>query len=328
MKRITALTHPLVDILHPCDAVFLRELGLTAGTYGMLTKSEQDHLIQACGTIAAPITIGGSAANSVSCARQLGVPCTMLGLAGDDSYGHLLHKKMRQLDIQAPLQLVEDTRTGTCLSLITPDGERTMRTCLGVSTHLSAEHVTPAVIAASSWILIEGYFLTASERNEAALFKAVELAKTAGVKIAFSAAAEFVIQAKKSLILENILPHVDLLFANAAEAMVLTDARSITDSLSVLTQIVPAAAITLGKEGASGFMAGKNWYAPAYSPDKPIVDTTGAGDVFAGAFLAGITVDHSPELAAKKANKLSSIIITKHAALLPNDAKSIWKEAL
>lgn len=326
MKRITALTHPLIDILHSCDAAFLRERGLTAGTYGMLSKSEQDNLIHACGPIITPLSMGGSAANSIACARQLGVPCTMLGLAGDDSYGHLLHKHMRQLDIQAPLQLIEDARTGTCLSLITPDGERTMRTCLGVATHLSAEHVTSTPIAASSWILLEGYFLTASESNEAALSKAMDIAKASGVKIAFSAAAEFVVQAKRSTILSNILPSIDLLFANAGEAMLLTDTPTTTEALAALTHLVPAAAITQGKEGALGFMKGDTWHAPSYSPNKPIIDTTGAGDVFAGAFLAGITIGHQPELAAKKANKLASIVITQHGALLPNDTRAAWEE--
>lgn len=324
MKRITALTHPLIDVLHSCDHNFLRERGLTAGTYGLLSKSEQDALIQACGTKLPPLALGGSASNSLICARQLGIPSTLLGLAADDTYGQHLYRQMRHLDIQTPLSLVRDARTGTCLSLITPDGERTMRTCLGVATAFGPDHLLETAIGASEWLLLEGYFLTASEHNATALTKAISIAKSYGTKVAFSVGAEFVIHSKRDEIRQNILPLIDLLFANASEAMSLTETHTPEMAIENLSRIIPSTLVTHGKEGAHGIMHNQRWHTPACTPHAPVVDTTGAGDIFAGAFLAGLMNSLSPELATKGAARLASMVITTHGAQLDSDAKAAW----
>lgn len=325
MKRITALTHPLIDVLHSCDANFLRDRGLTAGTYGLLSRSEQDALIQACGTKLPPLGLGGSASNSLICARQLGIPCTLLGLAADDTYGQHLYRQMRLLDIQTPLPLVRDARTGTCLSLITPDGERTMRTCHGISTAFGPEHILETAIASSEWILLEGYFLTASDHNATALSRAITTAKSYGTKVAFSVGAEFVVHAKRDHIRKDILPLTDLLFANAVEAMSLTEATSPEHALDSLSKLLPGVIITNGEAGSLGLMHNQRWNTPASPLTAPLVDTTGAGDVFAGAFLAGLMKSISPQIATKGAARLASIVVTKHGAQLERDAETVWK---
>jgi sugar/nucleoside kinase (ribokinase family) len=326
MKRVTALTHPLIDILHTCTPQFLHQHGLTPGSYGLLSKSEQDALIHSCGLMNAPMSLGGSVANSILCARQLGIPATLLGLAGEDTFGHHLHHQMRLSDIHLPLPLVADARTGTCLSLITPDGERTMRTCLGVATTLAAEHVLESSVASSAWLVIEGYFLTASDQNSAALRAAVQLAKKAGAKVAFTASAEFVIHAKRDEILKEILPHSDLLLANAGEAMLLAGANSPSSALESLCTQIPMVVITRGKDGALGATANTTWHTPAHTPTSPVVDTTGAGDIFAGAFIAGLMHGLSPETASRGAARLASIVITRLGSQLPADARTLWDQ--
>ncbi len=326
MKRITALTHPLIDILHTCTPQFLHQHGLTPGSYGLLSKSEQDELIHACGLMNAPMSLGGSVANSILCARQLGIPATLLGLAGEDNFGHHLHHQMRLSDIHLPLPLVTDARTGTCLSLITPDGERTMRTCLGVATTLDVEHIVESSIASSAWLVIEGYFLTASDQNSAALRAAIQAAKQHGTKVAFTASAEFVIHAKRDEILKDILPHSDLLLANAGEALLLTNTSSPTSAAAMLSKLVPMVVITCGKDGAIGASASDNWLTPAFTPPSPVVDTTGAGDIFAGAFVAGLMHGISPQMAARGAAKLASIVITQFGSQLPAEAKNLWSK--
>jgi sugar/nucleoside kinase (ribokinase family) len=325
MKRVTALTHPLIDILHTCTPQFLHQHGLTPGSYGLLSKSEQDALIHACGLINAPMSLGGSVANSILCARQLGIPATLLGLAGEDNFGHHLHHQMRLSDIHLPLPLVTDARTGTCLSLITPDGERTMRTCLGVATTLGAEHILESSVASSAWLVIEGYFLTASDQNSAALRVAMQTAKHHGVKVAFTASAEFVIHAKRDEILKDILPHSDLLLANAGEAMLLTNRGSPSSALEQLSQRTPMVVITHGKDGAIGRDKEGAWHTPAFAPSLPVVDTTGAGDIFAGAFIAGLIHNLPPQTAARGAAKLASVVITQFGSQLPSDAKALWE---
>lgn len=326
MKRITALTHPLIDILHTCTPQFLHQHGLTPGSYGLLSKAEQDELIHSCGLMNAPMSLGGSVANSILCARQLGIPATLLGLAGEDTFGHHLHHQMRLCDIHLPLPLVADQRTGTCLSLITPDGERTMRTCLGVATTLGTEHVSTAAIAASAWLIIEGYFLTASDQNRDALCVAMKAAKESGTKVAFTASAEFVIHAKRDEIMNEILPHAELLLANSGEAMLLTNATSPSLALEALAKLVPMAVVTCGKDGAIGASASSTWHTPAFKPTAPVVDTTGAGDVFAGAFVAGLMHELSPEISARGAARLASVVITQFGSQLPADVKSLWDQ--
>jgi sugar/nucleoside kinase (ribokinase family) len=328
MKRITALTHPLIDILHTCTPQFLRQHGLTPGSYGLLSKSEQDALIHSCGLMNAPMSLGGSVANSILCARQLGIPATLLGLAGEDSFGHHLHHQMRLSDIHLPLPLVADARTGTCLSLITPDGERTMRTCLGVATTLAAEHVLESSIASSAWLVIEGYFLTASDQNSGALRAAIQAAKQSGTKVAFTASAEFVIHAKRDEIVKDILPHSDLILANAGEAMLLTGTSSSNAALEALSNQTPMVVITCGKDGAVGAIANTTWRIPASAPTSPVVDTTGAGDIFAGAFIAGLMHGLPPEIAARGAARLASIIITRFGSQLPTDARALWDQEI
>ncbi len=328
MKRITALTHPLIDILHTCTPQFLHQHGLTPGSYGLLSKSEQDALIHSCGLMNAPMSLGGSVANSIVCARQLGIPTTLLGLAGEDTFGHHLHHQMRLSDIHLPLPLVADARTGTCLSLITPDGERTMRTCLGVATTLGPEHIVESSVVSSAWLVIEGYFLTASDQNSAALRTAIQTAKQHGAKIAFTASAEFVIHAKRDEIRRDILPHSDLLLANAGEAVLLTNCSSPDSALENLSQQTPMVVITCGKNGAIGASASSKWQTPAFKPASPVVDTTGAGDIFAGAFIAGLMHNLTPEIAARGAARLASIVITQFGSQLPSDANAWWKMEL
>lgn len=328
MDRITALTHPLIDILVPCSAVFLQEHGLTPGTYGLLNLAEQDALLRACSSLDKPMVVGGSAVNSVTCARQLGVSCTVLGLVGDDAYGYHIYKQLKTRDIQIPIPHVPFARTGTCVSLITPDGERTMRTCLGVSTDLAKSDVHDSAIAGSAWLLVEGYFLTASEKNRAALHAAIAMAKSSGTKVAFTASAEFVIQAKGDEIFESILPHTDLVFTNEGEAMLLTKAASPESALDELSKHVRNVIVTCGSRGALGVMDGARWHTPAAELSAPAVDTTGAGDIFAGSFLAGLVQGLSPEVAARGAAHLAALVVQRHGAQLPEEAVATWQSVV
>lgn len=326
MKRITALAHQLMDISVSCGAHFLHEHGLTPGTYGLLHAGEQDALLGACSAIDRPMSVGGTAVNSVMCARLLGVAGTVLGLVGDDPYGHNIYKQLKARDIQCPLPHAPHARTGTCLCLITPDGERTMRTCLGVNTECNASHVHESAIAGSEWLLLEGYFLTASEKNAEALHAAISVAKSAGTKVAFLASAEFVIDSKKEEILTRILPHTDLLFCNEGEARSLTGAGSTESAVSAIASRVPNSVVTRGGDGAVISMGAARFSTPAVAVASGAIDTTGAGDVFAGAFLAGLLRGLSPEVSAQGAAKLASIVVQRQGPQLPEDAKEAWEK--
>ena len=195
---------------------------------------------------------------------------------------------------------------------------------LGVSKDLDAHHLDLPAIQNAAWLLLEGYFLTASQENSRALHHAVSVARTSGTKIALSASATFVVAAKKSELLDQLLGQCDLLFANASEAMLLTETDSPQRALSKLQNIIPSAVITAGEAGAYGITDGTSWHTPAAPPPGPVVDTTGAGDVFAGAFLAGILQGLPPGRVATGAATLASLIITQRGAQIPHDTPLPW----
>lgn len=321
---ITALSHPLVDIIVSVTPEFLRQHGLTPGSYGILDKTAQDALLEACRTLPQTVSVGGSAANSAIAAQTLGVPCAMLGLVGDDPLGQQVHQMLKARGVITPLPLVTGERTGSCISLITPDGERTMRTFHGVVKQLGYDHICEETISKSSWLLLEGYFLTASGTNTEALHRALSVAQTREVKVAFTASAEFVVSAKREEILRSVLPLTTMLLANEGEAMLLTNSSSPEEALGKLTPLAPTIVVTLGKDGAIGVHQGKPWRVDAYTPHSPIVDTTGAGDVFAGAFLAALVQEQPVETAARGAARMASIVITQRGAHLPHDAHLHW----
>src|SRR5262249_49152126 len=161
---------------------------------------------------------GGSVANSVIACSQLGGRGAFIGCVGDDRYGLHYATEFEELDIDfANLPLVGET-TGTCVSIITPDAERTMRTCLAVSSHLAARHVTPEKIAASEWLFVEGYVFANPSTGQHAIRAAIRAAKAHGTKIALTCSDAFVPQVFAEPFHEA-LKQSDLLFCNATEAM-------------------------------------------------------------------------------------------------------------
>lgn len=321
---ITALVQPVVDIIVSCSEEFLQHNQFTPGSYNILESEEQLALLHAIRTFPSSTSLGGNATNSIVTARHLGVPATMLGYAGTDELGQEMKNLLKNRDITMALDLIPGAITGSCISLVTPNGERTMRTHLGISKSLDAIHLDPSPIQNASWLLLEGYFLTASDENTRALYQAITIARNSGTKVALSASATFVVAAKKSELLTTLLGQCDLLFANASEAMLLTDTETPEDASSKLEALIPSSIITAGESGAYGFSNGTRWHTPAALPPGPIVDTTGAGDVFAGAFLAGLLKALPPQQAAASAGTLAALIITQRGAQLPQDTPVPW----
>lgn len=324
-KKLTALAQPIMDIIATVPPSFLSDAKLAPGSYGLVSSAAQNKLLSKIDKEKISLSIGGSATNSVIAAATLGTSTNLMGLIGPDEFGQTLTELLAQLSVSLTPARSPSGFTGTCLSLVTPDGERTMRTHLGVATSLTKEDLCKDTIAHSDWLLIEGYLFTASEANCSAACEAIAIAKAHNTNIALSASAEFVVQKKKQFLLSEILPNIDLLFANETEALALTDSASVELALQDLHQFNFDTLITCGAKGAQGYFNGQKWSIPAAPTNKPILDTTGAGDVFAGAFLAAIIQDKAPEKAVKLAAHMASLVITQRGATLPVDAINLWK---
>lgn len=328
MKGLIALAQPLIDIIIPVTHTFLDKHHLQAGSHAIVSDEEQSALLRNLSNTKQAISVGGSALNSIVTAGTLGIPTYVHGVVGNDHHAEALKRLLEDRQINFSSPSLACGPTGTCLSLITPDGERTMRTNTGISTTLRTKDLCEQSIQNSAYLLIEGYLLTASKQSNKTIFHAIRLAKQHQTKIALSLASEFIATVKRKEIIDMILPDIDMLIANEKEVLTLTQGSSLDATLDSLKTLCHSAVITRGKHGAVGFYAGESWQVDAHTPSKKIIDTTGAGDVFAGAFLAGLILSYSPIVAAEGATKLASMIITQLGATLPLNAKEHWRQVI
>jgi sugar/nucleoside kinase (ribokinase family) len=216
--------------------------------------------------------------------------------------------------------LVSET-TGTCLAIITPDAERTMRTCLGISSHLSDKHVDADRIADSKWLFIEGYVFANQDTGQLAIKEAIRIAKKSGTKIAITCSDAFVPEVFADAFHEA-LAAADLLFCNASEAMAVTGASTPESAFGQLRNVVPQSVVTAGPDGAYVRFGDKENHVPAVATEPK--DLTGAGDMFAGAFLYGINHGLSAELSARGANFLCHKVISQIGARLHHGTREFW----
>jgi len=323
--HLIGLGNSLVDIFLEVTDDEFSGLGFEKGTMRLVDPPEQKGLLGAFRDHEPRLVSGGSVANSVIACSQLGGRCAFIGCVGDDRYGLHYAEEFRELSIDfANPPLVGET-TGTCVSIITPDAERTMRTCLAVSSHLAARHVPAEKIAAAEWLFVEGYVFANPHTGQHAIREAVRSAKAAGTKVALTCSDAFVPEVFGDPFHEA-LRQSDLLFCNAIEAAAVTGGADAREAFLRLKEMVPAAVVTDGPNGAFVRVAGREFHVPAFECRPE--DLTGAGDMFAGAFLYGLTHGIAPEKATRAANYLAMKVITQIGARLHAGAKQFWDETL
>ena len=320
---VIGLGNSLVDILIELTDEEFADLQFEKGTMRLVESQEQKILLELFKDHEPRLVSGGSVANSIIACSQLCGKCAFIGCVGDDRYGLHYSQEFSELKIDFPnLPIVEET-TGTCVSIITPDAERTMRTCLAVSSHLAARHISAKKIAAATWLFVEGYLFANPHTGQHAIREAIRIAKAHNVKIALTCSDAFIPQVFGDAFREA-LSQSDLLFCNATEAMAVAGGTTAAEAFGQLKGIVPNCAVTDGPNGAFVRYHGSECHVPAF-PCQP-VDATGAGDMFAGAFLYGITHDVPAARAARAGNYLAMKVITQIGARLHSGAKHCWEE--
>jgi sugar/nucleoside kinase (ribokinase family) len=324
-KGLSTILQPIVDVIVPVEHVFITERNLTPGSYAIVDATAQDALLAAT-TGNRVISSGGSASNSIACANLIGVPCTYAGLVGEDEYGQMYHGDFEAVGVSSPNARVKGARTGVCLSLITPDGERTMRTNLGVATDLDHTHIDVESIGASQWLLLEGHLLTAGDKNVSALRKGIEVANAHNTKVALNINSEFAASTQREQVLAHFLPKIDMIIGNEPEAIALSGKSTPQAAFTELAARCPTVIVTCGKEGALIQHEGKQLHVPAYTENLKVVDSTGAGDTFTGILLGGLALGCSIEKAAHGAARLAAAIVSQSGARLPASAARVWRE--
>lgn len=323
--QLYGLGNALVDIFVEVSENEFASLGFERGSSRLVDHAEQQALLEKFKHHDLRLVSGGSVANSVIAFSQLGGDAAFLGCVGDDRYGLFYESEFEELGIDSGKLILVGETTGTCACIITPDAERTMRTCLAGAGRLSAEHVDEERIKNSEWLFIEGYGFANPRTLQEAIRTAVRLARKHGTKIAVTCSEAFIVQLFRPAF-DEILQQTDLLFCNAGEAGAVTGAQSAAEAFARLKEIVPSAVVTDGPNGAYVRHGGIQAHVPAFAC-RP-VDLTGAGDMLAGAFLYGITHGIAADKAARAACFLAMKVITQVGARLHHGTRSFWDECL
>lgn len=323
--HVCGLGNAIVDIFLELSDEELAKLQFEKATMRLVERDEQMQLLERFHDQEPRLVSGGSVANSMIAMSQLGGQGAFIGCVGDDRYGLFYEREFEELGIEIGSPIIVGETTGTCVCIVTPDAERTMRTCLAVSSHLAERHVDEQRIRSSEWLFIEGYVFANPATGQGAIRKAIRVAKEHGVKVAVTCSEAFVVDVFGEAFHEA-LQQTDLLFCNASEACAVTRKKSAVEAFAALRDRVPSAVVTDGPHGAYVRHAGTEVHVPAY-PCEPR-DLTGAGDMFAGSFLYGITHGIPPERAARASCFLAMKVISQVGARMHHGTRQFWEQAL
>src|SRR5687767_9703694 len=180
--KLCGLGNALVDIFLEVSDQEFTSLGFQRGSMNLVDPTEQKALLERYQKHEPKLVSGGSVANSTIAFSQLGGQAAFIGCVGDDRYGLFYAGEFEELGIDIGNPIIVNEATGTCVCIITPDAERTMRTCLAVSSHLSARHVDERRIKNSDWLFVEGYVFANPETGQTAIREAIRIAKNSGTK--------------------------------------------------------------------------------------------------------------------------------------------------
>jgi sugar/nucleoside kinase (ribokinase family) len=323
--KLCGLGNALVDIFLQISEQEFATLGFERGGEHLVDLAEQKQLLERYQKHEPKLASGGSVANSIIAFSQLGGSAAFIGCVGDDRYGLFYSNEFEELGIDIGSPIIVNESTGTCLCLITPDAERTMRTCLAVSNHLSARHVEERRIKNSEWVFIEGYVFGNPNTGQTAIREAIRMAKLHGTKIAITCSDAFVPQVFGDA-LNEALRQADLFFCNEGEACAVANAKNAEEAFNKLKGKIPSLVVTNGPHGAFIRHDGVEAHVPSF-PSQP-KDLTGAGDMYAGAFLYGITHGVPPQKAALAAGYLAHKVIMQVGARLHHGTRQFWDECL
>lgn len=275
----------LVDIQAQVDDAVLTNLEIDKGIMTLVDDQQQSAVLGHLDGRPLNRCAGGSAANTIVAIAELGGSAGYIGKIGSDPIGDFFLQDMRDLGVSMQVA-PSDLPTGTCAVLITDDAQRTMLTNLAASATLSVDDIMEEQIAQSKYVYIEGYLLT-GDTAKAAAYKAMELAKKHNVKVAFTASDPFLVNMIRDEIWELITGPVDLFFCNEEEAKSLTGHDDPLKCAVAIHEHCENVALTLGNKGSLVMHGGSEY--PIEGVQVDAVDTTGAGDMYAGALLYGIT---------------------------------------
>ncbi|MDE1901365.1 MAG: adenosine kinase [Alphaproteobacteria bacterium] len=284
-----AIGNALVDILIPVDDTFIQTNELAKGTMALADAARSRTLYERAGA-AAEMASGGSAANTLAGFASLGGGagrCAFAGKIGRDQFGEAFAHDLRAQNIHFAGSPLPGLPTGHCLSFVTPDAQRTMVTHLGAAGEFSTADIDADIVRQSAAIYLEGYMF-ATPATKQSFHKASQIAHQAGRKVALTLSDIFCVRGHREDFAALIRDEVDILFANEHELMELYRAENLESAIAAARAHVDIAVTTRSEKGAVIAASDQMIATPAHPPTS-LVDSTGAGDLYAAGFLFGLS---------------------------------------
>lgn len=313
--QVVGIGNAMVDVISHASEEALARLGVQKGIMQLIDMPRAVALYGSIGP--AEEVSGGSAANTIAGVAKLGGRTAYVGKVKDDQLGAIFAHDLRAQGAVYETPLAPKTaeqETGRCIILVTPDGERSMNTYLGVTEFLTPADIDVGQMAQAEWIYLEGYRFDGPESHEA-FAKAIAACKAAGGRVSLTLSDPFCVERHRDAFRKMIREDVDLLFANRAELMSMYQC-DFPAAMQAAAAEVAIVAATESEKGAHVLWDGQHRHVPAM-PTR-IVDATGAGDLFAGAFLWGLTEGHGLETCGRMGCVAASEIIS-HIGARPED---------
>ena len=322
--HVLAIGNALVDVITAAEPAFLEGQGIPKGVMRLIGADEAEALYAAMGP--GREISGGSAANTLAGMAALGAKTHFVGRVADDQLGRVFAHDIRAAGVDfATAASTGGAPTGRCLIVVTPDGDRTMNTFLGACQELSEADLDADMVAASEILYLEGY-LWDPPAPRAAMRKAIAVARANGRRVALTLSDVFCVEGHRADFQQLLAEHVDLVFGNEHEVRALYQ----TDLATAMTELARHACTTVITRSAAGavVIAGGETHVVAAEPATRVLDTTGAGDLFAGGFMAALVEGRSLPDCARVGCIAAAEIISHYGARPEVDLKALVKARL
>jgi sugar/nucleoside kinase (ribokinase family) len=323
---VLAIGNAIVDVIADADDAFLAQQGLDKGSMRLIDEAEAERLYSVMGS--GRELSGGSAGNTAAGLAALGCRAGFIGQVADDQLGNIFRHDIQSLGVEFETPARSDVgATARSLILVTPDAQRTMNTFLGAAQLLTSSAIDPAEIASAKILYLEGY-LWDPLAPRAAMEAAIQAAREAGTKVAFTLSDSFCISRHRGDFLRLIEDgKLDILFANEAEITELAGEDGFDAAVEQVAAKVPLLVVTRSEKGAIA-RQGQERAEVAAEPIERLVDTTGAGDLFAAGFLAGEARGLGLEQSLRLGAIAAAEVIQHYGARPERDLKALAGELL
>ena len=322
--NILGMGNAIVDLLAHVEDDFLNEHQLEKGVTQIIESDEVERLSKVVDVV--DCESGGSAANTIVGTANLGAKTAFIGKVSNDNFGRIFEDGLLKCGIDCYAKKVDgEESTARSVILVTPDAQRTMNTYLGIAGHLDPDDVDEKVVRDSEVIYFEGY-LWDKESAKDAFRKAIEIAKQSGGKISVTLSDSFCVDRHRDGFLDLAKNHVDILFSNETEILSLFQTSSLDDAIVECKKLNNITVVTLGEKG-SLVISNNDAHIVGAAAVSQVIDTTGAGDLFAAGFLSGLVSNQELPVCAEMGGIAAAEIISHLGARPRADLRKLMNES-